>query len=224
MDPGLVVGQGYPEGKWIVERMLQIAGERTSLQAVSVRVGQLAGGTSGCWNVSDWLPVIVRSAAMLGCLPDADIVSPLRRLEPLLNNAQDVSWMRLDEAAASLIEMRDAHGVLHLVHPKPIPWKTVFVTFSKALRVPLVPFQEWLGRLTAFGEAHPEGGREVPALRLIEFYKSLGNMGFDAMVNIESLSTTKAQSISPTLRNMPPLKDTDADKWLAYWKKSGVIA
>lgn len=74
LDPSIVVGQGYPESKWIVERMLDIASARTPLQSLSIRLGQLAGGSSGCWNVSDWVPVIARSANKLGCLPDCETV------------------------------------------------------------------------------------------------------------------------------------------------------
>ncbi|KZV95712.1 acetyl-CoA synthetase-like protein [Exidia glandulosa HHB12029] len=209
LDLNLVVGQGYPESKWVVERMLQIAAERTPLKSVSIRVGQLAGGHSGCWNASDWLPVIVRSAAKLSCLPDA---------------SAPISWIRLDEAAASVIEMRDASGVLHLVHPRPVPWRTAFDTFSRTLgNVPIVPFSDWMGRLIAYAEANPEGGREVPAMRLLEYYKGIGPTGFDGMARVENISTVKAQVVSPTLRNMAPMSEVDAEKWIAYWKRAGVL-
>lgn len=136
---------------------------------------------------------------------------------------QNSFWVRLDEAAASLIEMRDAVGVLHLVHPRPIPWRTTFNVFAKKLDVPLVPFHEWLARIEAFGEADPEGGRVVPALRLAEFYKELGEAGFGSMSRMENVSTVKAQEVSATLRHMAPLTEADAEKWLAYWQRSGVL-
>ncbi|KZV99483.1 acetyl-CoA synthetase-like protein [Exidia glandulosa HHB12029] len=209
LNPVSVVGQGYPESKWISERLLDMVSKRTSLKTLSVRVGQLAGGSSGCWNVSDWVPVIVRSAAKLGCLPDCDT---------------NIFWMRLDEAAASLIEMRDASGLLHLIHPRPIAWRTVFNVFSKKLDVPVVPYSEWLGRLIAFGEADPEGGRVVPALRLLEFYKGLGEGGFNSMSQMENISISKAREASITLDRMAALSEADAEKWLAYWQRSGVLA
>lgn len=55
LDVKRVIGFGYPESKWVVERMLQIAAEKTPLRASSIRVGQLAGGSSGCWNITDWV-------------------------------------------------------------------------------------------------------------------------------------------------------------------------
>lgn len=77
LDAKLVAGMGYAESKWIVERMLQ----RAPLPTLAVRVGQLAGGRNGCWNAHDWVPVIVRSARVLGCLPDS---SSVRISPPLL--------------------------------------------------------------------------------------------------------------------------------------------
>lgn len=208
LDATRVVGYGYPESKWIVERMLQIASEQTSLRAVSVRVGQLAGGTSGCWNVNEWLPVIVRSAAKLGCLPDA-------------NN--EITWMRLDEAAAALIDMRDASGILHLVHTRPVRWGTVLEVFSKETGVPIVPWSEWITRLSGFvGKA--DSAREVPALRILEFWRSMGDGGLSGMAAMELVSTDRAQQVSATLKSMEPLNEVDAKKWLAYWKRAGVLA
>ncbi|EJD40548.1 acetyl-CoA synthetase-like protein [Auricularia subglabra TFB-10046 SS5] len=208
-DVERILGFGYPESKWIVEQMLRVASEKTPLQAVSVRVGQLAGGSSGCWNVNDWVPVIVRSAAKLGCLPDA---------------SGNISWLRLDEAAASLIEMRDASGVLHLVHPRPIPWANVLEVFSKSTRVSLVPWTDWLARLEAVGNKGVDAARDVPALRLHEFWRSLGEGGLSGMSRMEHASTDQAEAVSPTMRNMAPLCAADVEKWLAYWKAAGVLA
>lgn len=132
--------------------------------------------------------------------------------------------MRLDEGAASLIDMRDATGILHLVHPRPIPWRNVFKVFSSRLGVPIVPYNEWLERLVALGEADAEGGRLVPALRLLEFYKSLGEGGFRSMSQMENISISKAREASVTLSNMDALNEADVEKWLAYWKRAGVLA
>ncbi|EJD40551.1 acetyl-CoA synthetase-like protein [Auricularia subglabra TFB-10046 SS5] len=207
-DVKRVVGFGYPESKWIVEQMLHIASETTPLRTVSVRVGQLAGGSSGCWNVSDWVPVIVRSAAKLGCLPDA---------------TGNISWLRLDEAAAALIEMRDASGILHLVHPRPIPWSTVLATFSKDTGAPLMPWSEWIARLAAYGAKGADAARDVPALRLLEFWRSFGEGGLSGMSSMELIATDQAEGVSPTLKDMAPLSAADAGKWLAYWKRAGVL-
>ncbi|EJD42004.1 acetyl-CoA synthetase-like protein [Auricularia subglabra TFB-10046 SS5] len=206
LDAGDIIGLGYAESKWIVERMLQAASERTPLQTLSVRVGQLAGGINACWNASDWVPVIARSAAALGCLPECP---------------SDIAWIRLHEAAASLLEMRDARGVLHLVHPRPVPWREMFSVFSQATGVPLVSFQEWMSRLSDYGSG---GISELPALRLLEFWKSLGDAGFTTMSAMEHISSSLSQDVSPVLSDMSPLTDADAEAWLAYWRRSGFLS
>lgn len=139
---------------------------------------------------------------------------------------QTAAWMRLDEAAASLLEMLAADfaapgtgGVLHLVHPRPIPWRDVFAPYAAALGVPLVPFGEWLERLAK----HAADPASVPAVRLLEFWRTLGARGFDAMGGIEAVSTARAQSVAPTLRDMRPLDEKDVWKWYEYWTRAGAL-
>jgi len=74
-DAALAVGSGYPESKWVAERILTLASEKTSLRPVIVRIGQLSGGRNGSWNPVEWVPSIVRSGQLLGCLPLAPGVS-----------------------------------------------------------------------------------------------------------------------------------------------------
>lgn len=124
--------------------------------------------------------------------------------------------MRLDEAAAALIEMRNASGVLHLLHPRPIPWRMVLDEFSRETGTPLVPWDEWMARLTTTPE-------DVPALRILEFWRNLGPAGLSGMSEIECVETVRAQKVSPTLRSMAPLSRADSGKWMAYWKRAGVV-
>lgn len=69
VDAEIAVGSGYSESKWVSEKILEAAKNKTSLKPVIVRVGQLSGGENGSWNESEWLPSMIRSAPHLGCLP-----------------------------------------------------------------------------------------------------------------------------------------------------------
>ena len=69
------MGSGYPESKWVGERILTLAAEQTNLAPVIVRIGQLSGGRNGGWNPNEWVPSVVRSGQLLGCLPRAPGVS-----------------------------------------------------------------------------------------------------------------------------------------------------
>lgn len=74
-DPETAVGTGYSESKWVAERILDAASERTALQPVVVRLGQVCGDGNGTWNEKEWFPSLVKSALTLGCLPSVDGVS-----------------------------------------------------------------------------------------------------------------------------------------------------
>ena len=69
-----MISAGYPESKWIAERLLQIAAKELSFKTSIVRVGLLAGSPSGYWDTSQWFPSLVQSAEYVGCLPTGDEV------------------------------------------------------------------------------------------------------------------------------------------------------
>lgn len=74
-NPEIPVGPGYAESKWIAERILDAAAERTELRPVVVRLGQVCGEGNGTWNEKEWFPSLIKSALTLRCLPSLDGVS-----------------------------------------------------------------------------------------------------------------------------------------------------
>jgi thioester reductase-like protein len=85
-NPEIAVGTGYSESKWVAERILDAAAERTALRPVVVRLGQVCGDGNGTWNKNEWFPSLVKSALTLRCLPSLDGVSniPKHHLRQLL--------------------------------------------------------------------------------------------------------------------------------------------
>jgi thioester reductase-like protein len=75
IPPLTVAGSGYPESKWVGEKLCAIAAERTALRPTCIRIGQLCGTKTGAWNAWEWLPSLIRSSVYLKCLPSWDIVS-----------------------------------------------------------------------------------------------------------------------------------------------------
>lgn len=71
----LAVGMGYGESKWVAERILHIASEKTPLRTISVRIGQLVGGDNGSWDTDQWLPAAVRGGEITGVIPRLSGVS-----------------------------------------------------------------------------------------------------------------------------------------------------
>jgi len=77
-------GTGYGESKWVAEKILLTISQATPLRTLIVRVGQLAGGKSGAWNSTEWLPSIIQSAKILKCLPGDDKVRLDIQFDPYL--------------------------------------------------------------------------------------------------------------------------------------------
>ena len=72
VDPAPIVApHGYPESKWLGERILDAANQH-GLRTIAIRVGQLCGGANGYWNEREWFPSLVKSAQYVGCLPAVD--------------------------------------------------------------------------------------------------------------------------------------------------------
>ena len=88
-DPRYAMRSGYAESKFVVEQVCPWQYCRVSLrtystarqlfsklysnglEATSLRVGQVCGsGKSGAWNVTDWVPVLLKTSLSLGYLPE----------------------------------------------------------------------------------------------------------------------------------------------------------
>ncbi|KAL0958751.1 hypothetical protein HGRIS_014075 [Hohenbuehelia grisea] len=212
-DASIAVGSGYPESKWVAERVLTNASERSPLQPIIVRVGQLSGGANGCWKTHEWVPSIVKSAQIVGCLPRA---------------AGCISWIPVHTAAAALVEMRHSSSqFLQLVHPNPRRWTSLFENFGLALNVPMVPYAEWLAALEAIPQDQ-QTGSAADLLRLLDFFQSankpLPSADAEAF-GFPRMSTAKAVKEAPSLLagHLQPLGSYDAYAWLGYWRQTGFL-
>ncbi|KAJ2984009.1 hypothetical protein NUW54_g10574 [Trametes sanguinea] len=134
------------------------------------------------------------------------------------------------ESAKAYTEMRrSVEPFLHLVHPKPVPWRTVIAPIAEALGVPLVAYDEWVtslqksidGRGT---EEEVELMKANPALRLVDLFKGLKTSPERESLGTVYLSTQKSTQVSETLANLPPLDADRARTWIAAWRRSGFLA
>ncbi|KAH9895864.1 hypothetical protein C8Q73DRAFT_729156 [Cubamyces lactineus] len=213
-DPAVPFGtSGYAEAKWITERILQTAAQTTSVHTVVVRLGQVCGDRTGHWNEREWVPALVKSGHFLGCLPKA---------------AGSVSWIPSYEAARAFAEMRHSReSVLHLVHPRRIPWNEMIAPIASQLDVPLVPYEHWLARLqeNIDGDTGPtiELMEKSPALRIVSFFTSMTLSPEIEPLGRVYLSTEKSTAASPTLAALTRLNERDVQRWMDRWKKSGFL-
>lgn len=143
--------------------------------------------------------------------------------------------MPLQNAAAAIIDFRTApSSTVHLAHPYPASWTSIFGPIAQALGVPLVPYSEWLDRLEAdlSNPAHSEveAATANPALRLIDMFRPYRNGPADKTeareaMGVPKLQTAQAVKASSALsrQNLPPLGKEDALRWLQYWQRVGLI-
>ena len=154
---------------------------------------------------------------------------------------QVVSFIPSYPAARAFVEMRNAPGPLshlHLVHPRPVPFRTLVAPIAAALAVPLVPYASWLRALEASlapQAAHADSEHEVdamranPALRLLDFFRAQtaeaeGRVpeGKEPM-GVVRLATDVGERTSAELARLPPLDAKTSMAWVAAWRRSGFL-
>ncbi|KIK64025.1 hypothetical protein GYMLUDRAFT_241246 [Collybiopsis luxurians FD-317 M1] len=225
MDAGGAVGMGYGEGKYVSERILA----RSGLLTTSFRIGQISGGKpNGAWAMSDWFPMMIKSSIKLNMLPDAHGV---------------ISWLPTDAVADAIIDVglfkQNPPSAINLIHPRPVSWSNMIQVVRKAViqlkspdseALPLVPIDTWVDALERMAESAAEGLEdELPAGKIIDFYRKMAEAdkqieGRDDVeaVGLTPLATDHIKSISPSIRDLPPICGSDAERWVAYWVQSGL--
>lgn len=231
--------------------MLAVAAGKTALKPVIVRVGQVSGGSNGAWSTAEWVPSLVRSSVHLGCLPAVDNVrrpstSASHYIDLLLS--QEISWVPADVAAQAIFEMRNSPTpVLHLAHPKPVPWSAVFEPIAKNLDLPFVPFEKWLDLLEKSGDpvqqkqdGHvPNGNAHAatmlspeemmmknPALTIVDFFRAVRSAPEAAeAMGIIGMDVSQSKRVAPALHeeHLGQLGERDALSWLQYWRGVGFL-
>ncbi|THU97197.1 acetyl-CoA synthetase-like protein [Dendrothele bispora CBS 962.96] len=221
---------GYSQGKWVSEQIMQNAATQARLRSVIVRLGQACGSPNGSWNSKEWLPALVRSAPVLGCVPGDD------RL---------VSWIPADMAARAIKDFLDVPttetngqtAIVHLIHPRPVRWSTLaHLIASRLENVDVVPFKVWLAKLEEKGREDPEAEKKISALRILEFYKGLasetqarsGSVPLTTSGQTEDeleafgfpeIGMERAKKLSETLADpeVRQLEERDVERWLRCW-------
>jgi thioester reductase-like protein len=161
-DLSSAVGLGYGESKLVAERMLEVARERSGLDASVVRVGQLcgssglggAGGNVGAWNTKEWFPALVQASDVLGLLPDLDSNQ----------NKIDIDWAPIDVAAQTIVDIRasSSNEYIHIVHPCPTSCRVLLDAVSHGLGgIPVVPYMQWYMALEALSQEEKIVKRQV---------------------------------------------------------------
>ncbi|KAI1773560.1 hypothetical protein F4818DRAFT_452989 [Hypoxylon cercidicola] len=205
-DPRVSVPMGYAEAKWVCETVLNRIGERVpeQVEPVVVRIGQLSGpeGTSGVWKTEEHLPTLVQASQRVGAFP-------------LLEG--DMSWIPVDRAAQSLVEMTLHKGkverFVHLENPVRQSISNAFTIMGYEMRLSspiLIPYEQWVKRAA-----------EVGAIRSLElfFRDHFRDLAEGGVI----LDTTKARVLSKTLTGSGGVSRELIIEYLNRWRRDGFL-
>ncbi|RDB14628.1 Non-canonical non-ribosomal peptide synthetase FUB8 [Hypsizygus marmoreus] len=210
---------GYPEAKWVCERVLLAAAElygdacsieEPLIQGSSVRIGQMTGPEgSGAWNESEHFPIIVRTSQQLGALPSLE---------------GSLSWIPVNRAGAIMTELLFSKGFkpfYHMENPSRQSWNGLLHNLSSILGgphgpLPLIPLDEWLDRVRAVGD---DPSRNA-AFKILSFLENEFQKMADGTV---ILRTATARLDSPTIVKSTAVDRKHLEEYVTYWRQVGAM-
>ncbi|KAG6916177.1 putative NRPS-like protein biosynthetic cluster [Tephrocybe rancida] len=210
---------GYPEAKWVCERLLlsasELFGDASSveeplIQGSSVRIGQMTGPEgSGAWNESEHFPIIVRTSQQLGALPALE---------------GSLSWIPVNRAGDILTELLFSRGFrpfYHMENPSRQSWNGIMSNLSGILGgahgpLPLIPLSKWLNRVRDLGD---DPARNA-AYKIISFLER----DFLTMSNgTVILRTATARLDSLTMVRSTAVDRKHLEEYVSYWRSIGAM-
>jgi len=225
---------GYPEAKWVCERVLMAAVEMYGsvynveeplILGSSVRIGQLTGPEgSGVWNESEHFPIVVRASQKIKALPviqgvRSPFFSFLGSANLQMSCRQSLAWMPVNRAGDILVELLFSRGFrsfYHLENPSRQSWDGILrhltsILGGKDAPVPLVPLTDWIRCVRALGE-DPSMNIAFKILGFLE--RDFERMSSGTVI----LRTALTREDSLTLVRSTALDNMHLEKYVAYWK------
>ena len=222
-DNALTLPQGYGESKHVATQILATASHRLGISTSIIRAGQLAGpstnASGAAWNVHEWLPTLVHTSKILKKLPAS------------LGNQDRIDWVPMDVAAGTVLDIASATAdvasskyssertqVYHMTNPHTTSWNQIYPVIhefyqNSGVDMQVLGYNEWVDALKEIPR-DKENAERVPGLKLLEFYESLRE---GSGMGMPVLETSKAESVSRTLREGRAVDEEVVRKWLGQW-------
>lgn len=222
-DARVAAGQGYGEGKYVSEHLLNAA-VASGVSATIARVGQVGGpiahGDKGVWNKQEWLPSIIASSKYLGLLPK-DVGNDVANWIPVDSMAQAVVQLGVSDMKKGFTgtvggsrKAQTSFAVYNLVNPKGGKFSDLIQTVRKHMPEikGLVSFEAWVLALRASTEDEHNDANANPATKLLDFYEGLVGHGMP-----DAFDTDKAVANSKTMAELDAVKPEWMDIWMKQW-------
>lgn len=205
-DPLAAMNIGYGQSKLAAERILTAASRQCGVPVSVVRVGQVGGLSQGegVWADQPWVSAIIRSSKTLGSFP-----SPV----------MPIDWVPVDTVAAILERIILQPGEdtqvpqFYNVVSEAQPWTLLLDALPESTRQAIsrvVPLRDWVNELRKLAESDGTDVSALPAMRLVDFYTTLGN-GIESAV----YETVKTEAVVG--RELGPLEQDILVSWLKEW-------
>ncbi|KAF7563378.1 hypothetical protein G7046_g730 [Stylonectria norvegica] len=220
-NPAHAQDMGYARSKWVAEHIITAAAKQTGMNARVLRAGQMVGDSiHGIWNATEAIPLLLRTATVLGALPRLD---------------EHPSWLPVDVCASACIELSgvgnsrsatstDVDGpevVYHVQNSVTFRWNEDLLPALRAAGLVFedVSQREWIRRLKE-GEQDPE---KNPAIKLAEFFANKYDNDAPGRKGLE-FDMAKTQLRSPVLdAGFDVIRRKLIAKCIGSWRESWQI-
>lgn len=208
---------GYAESKHVSERILTSAAANEGLQASILRVGQVAGPVSpdsgGVWNLTEWMPALIKSSKTLGLLPES---------------MNTIDWIPVDTLASIVRDLvktgcnETTSRVYNVINPHVAEWPDMLEAILEHWRshgledVKVVPWEEWLRALNN-AAAQSSDLDQLPAAKISDFFAGLAGDAEACKKNRLTYETRKAQTSSITMANLRAIDGDAMRTWMRQW-------
>ncbi|KAJ6014375.1 NRPS-like enzyme [Penicillium herquei] len=209
---------GYARSKLVAEQIVHAAAKNTGMVAKVLRIGQIVGDTTtGLWNPTEAIPLMLQTAKTLRALPVLD---------------ETPSWLPVDVVAKAVLELtgifpnekakcfaHDPNVVYHLQNSTTFRWtEDLLPALQRAgLQFEVLPKREWVQRLRE-SEQDP---LKNPTIKLLDFFTEKYDNDAPGRSGL-SFAMEKTESVSPSLNGGVELIDAGlikrfVDSWASRW-------
>ena len=111
-------------------------------------------------------------------------------------------------------QLESRFAVFHLVNPTPTTWKLLLEPIHTFYAVQVVEMKHWIEELERISSPSDEDLANKPALKLLDFYRSL--VEGEGALSVP-LSLEQARAASRTMRSLTPITPDLMMNWLKQW-------
>jgi thioester reductase-like protein len=216
--PAVAQPMGYAESKAVSEQILAAAVNRVGIKASIVRIGQIAGpiaeDNGGIWNRHEWFPLLLKTSMSMGKIPDASCLD-------------NIDWLPVDVIASAMLDIaipqndEQALHVYHLVNPCTTTWREILPAVQDFLGgSQAVSLQEWVAELEKVDTNDVDAIAKKPAVKILDFFRSMQKSKYIGAKDVV-LSTREAETASPVLGRLGPVRAEWIGRWMRDWGFGG---